>query len=180
MKNDLILTFKKSLTRPNNVDFNRVKALRSMFWVDFADLLKDKSLIINIDEWTISRSTKINYSWSIKGGNKEVKNSPFIGSLSIILAILSNGKWFLLATDNTINSNIFCHFIKKLEYWVFKNNIFGFEKALWILDNCSSHKSKFAYKILKNTNFRIHFLPVYSPDLAPVEMCFAYLKRKLW
>ena len=180
MKNDLNLTFKKSLTRPNNVDFNRVKALRSMFWVDFADLLKGKSLIINIDEWTISRSTKSNYSWSIKGGNKEAKNSPFIGSLSIILAILSNGNWFLLATDNTINSNILCHFIKKMEYWVFKNNIFGYEKALWILDNCPSHKSKFAYKTLKNTNFRIHFLPAYSPDLAPVEMCFAYLKRKLW
>ena len=180
MKSDLNLTFKKCLTRPNNVDLSRVKVLRSMFWVDFWGLLKYKTLILNIDEWIISRSTKSNYSWSIKGGNKEVKNSPFNGSLSIILAILSNWNWFLLVTDVTIDSSIFCHFMKKLEYWVFNSSIFGYEKALWIMDNWPSHKSKLTYKVLMSTDFKIHFLPAYSPDLAPVEVCFAYLKRKLW
>ena len=126
MKNDLELSYKKCATRPNNVDLNRVKTLRSMYWIQFTEALQNNTLVINIDEWVISRSTKNNYSWSIKGENKEIKNSPFIGSLSIILTILSNGWWFLLATDNTIDSVIFWHFIKKLEYWIFINKIFGY------------------------------------------------------
>ena len=120
MKNDLNLTYKKWASRPNNVDLNRVKALRLMFWVEFSKALKSETLILNIDEWIISRTTKNNYSWSIKGQNKEINNSPFTRSLSIILAILSNGLWFLLATDSTINSIIFSHFIKKLEFWIWK------------------------------------------------------------
>ena len=31
MKKDLNLTYKKSVTKPNNIDLNKVKALRSMF-----------------------------------------------------------------------------------------------------------------------------------------------------
>ena len=180
MKNDLNLSFKKCATRPNNVNLNRVKTLRSMYWIQFSELLQNNTLVINIDEWVISRSTKNNYSWSIKGENKEIINSPFIGSVSIILTILSNGWWYLLATDSTIDSAIFWHFIKKLEYWILSNKMFGYSDVLWIMDNCPSHKSNFTRKTLANTKFNFHFLPAYSPNLAPVEMCFSYLKHKWW
>ena len=106
MKKELRLTFKKWLSRPNNVDFDRLKVLRWMFSVKFATILKDNPLICNIDEWTITRTTKVNYSWSLKGMNKEIKNSPFAGSIYLILAILSNGWWFLLVWHHTINSTI--------------------------------------------------------------------------
>ena len=151
-----------------------------MFWVEFSKALISETLILNIDEWVISRTTKNNYSWSIKGQNKEINNSPFTGSLSIILAIFSNGLWFLLATDSAINSTIFSHFIKKLEFWVFSNKNFGYENALIIMDNFPSHKSNLTLSTLKKTKFKVSFLPTYSPDLAPVEMCFSHLKCKLW
>ena len=121
-------------------------------------------------------STKNNYSWSMKGENREIKNSPFIGSISKILTILSNSWWFLLTTDITIDSVIFKHFIKKLEYWIFSNKMFGSSDVLWIMDNYPSHKSKFTLKKLVNTKFSFHFLPAYSQNLVPEEMCFCLFK----
>ena len=65
MKKDLNNSFKRRLSRPNNVDLNRVKSLRWIIYVDFSKKLIDNPLIWNIDKWIISRSTKIGYSWSI-------------------------------------------------------------------------------------------------------------------
>ena len=150
-----------------------------MFSIEFTKCLKKTPLIWSIDECTISRSTKYNYSWSIKGINKEIKNSPFSGSINIILAIMSNGCWFLLATNKTINSDVFWHFIQKLNFWINDQNKFGYDEIIWIMDNCPSHKSKITYSILSQTNFQIRYIPAYSPDLSPVELSFAFIKRKL-
>ena len=148
MKNVLNLSFKKRATRSNNVNLDRVKTLRSMYWIQFSELLQNNTLVINIDEWVISRSTKNNNYWSIKGENKVIINSPFIGSISIILIILSNGWWHLLATDSPIDYAIFWHFIKKLEYWIFSNKMFGYNDVLWLMYNYLSYKSNFTRKTL--------------------------------
>ena len=135
-QNGLNSYFKKCATRPNNMNLNRIKTLRSMYWIQFSELLQNSTLAINIDEWVISRSTKNNYSWSIKGENKEIINSLFIGNISIILIILSNSWWYLLATDSKIDSAIFCKFIKKLECLIFNNKMFGYNDVLWIMESC--------------------------------------------
>ena len=180
MKNDLNFSYKKCWSRSNIVDFDKVKALRILFSARLSIQLKEKILIWNIDEWTISRNTKVNYSWSIKGINKEVKNIPFSGNLYLILAVLSNGKWFLLSSKNTIESLTFCHFIKKLNNWIYSSKKSEYDSILLIMDNWSSHKSKNTINTLKQTDFKVNFLPIYSPDLSPVEMCFAYIKQQLW
>ena len=183
MKHDLNLTFKRWISRPNSIDFNKTAALRWMFAIKFTKKLKSSQLICNIDEWTISRNTKCNYFWSTKGVNKETKNSPFYNSTYLILAILSNGYWHWFETSKIIDSSIFCHFFQKLNFWIVKNNMFGHDEVLWIMDNCPSHKSKTTYSVLNKSNFQINFIRIYSPDLAPVELGFAFIKKKyiqLW
>ena len=44
MKNDLELSYKKCATRPNNVDLNKVKTLRSMYWIQFTEALQNNIL----------------------------------------------------------------------------------------------------------------------------------------
>ena len=183
MKKDLNYSFKRWLSRPNYADFDKIKATRWKFAVDFSKKLINNPLICNIDEWVISRSTKINYSWSIKGMNKEIKNSPFTGSMNIILSILSNGFWYLLITDKTINSNIFIHYVKKLNFWIQTNKSFGYSKVILLIDNWPSHKSKITSEFLNTIELNTCFIPTYSPDLAPVELGFAFIKRnfsKIW
>ena len=57
-------------------------------------MLKEETLIANTDESTIGHNSQIFYSWSPKGGPTEFKNQPFVGSINIVLTILSNGAWF--------------------------------------------------------------------------------------
>ena len=48
LKSNLNFTFKKCLTRQNNIYFNRVHILDSMFSVDFSNTFEDKTLILTL------------------------------------------------------------------------------------------------------------------------------------
>ena len=48
-----------------------------------------------------------------------------------------------------------------------------------IMNTLSSHKSSAVKQAIKAAGARLFFLPPYSPDLNPIEMVFAKLKRLL-
>lgn len=48
-----------------------------------------------------------------------------------------------------------------------------------ILDNASFHKSENTRKLVESCGCEIVFLPPYSPDLNPIEKCWANMKRKI-
>lgn len=48
-----------------------------------------------------------------------------------------------------------------------------------ILDNLSSHKGEKVEALIRQRGARLLFLPPYSPDLNPIEMAFAKLKKRL-
>jgi len=47
-----------------------------------------------------------------------------------------------------------------------------------ILDNASFHKSKESKKLVEEAGCQLMFLPPYSPDLNPIEKCWANIKTK--
>ena len=114
MKRLLNLTYKRTKPRPNSINFDKVKACRQLFALKFSQLLSNSSLVINIDETSINRHIKINYSWSLKGKKYEARNSPFIGSINWVMAIWSNRNWFSLFMNHTSNSENFKVFWKRL------------------------------------------------------------------
>ena len=57
------LSYKKGNPRPININTDRVKLLRKLFWVKKADKLPEIKFLINIDESSITRFTINNYSW---------------------------------------------------------------------------------------------------------------------
>lgn len=48
-----------------------------------------------------------------------------------------------------------------------------------ILDNASFHKSLNTKRLIEEAGCRIFFLPPYSPDLNPIELVWANLKKKI-
>ena len=181
MKKDLNYSFKRWLSRPNYTDFDKIKTKRWKFAVEFSKKLINNQLICNIGEWVIPRSTKIHYSWSIKGINKDVKNYPFTGSMNIILSILSNGFWYFLITNKIIIQIFLYIMLKRVNFLIMTNKSVGYSKVL--IDNWQSHKSKITNKFLNTIEFNTCFIPTYSPDLVPVELGFAFIKRnfsKIW
>lgn len=63
MKSVFRLSFTKIKPRASNIDFPKVKLIRKLFAVTVAKMIDASTLIINIDESSINRHTKPNYSW---------------------------------------------------------------------------------------------------------------------
>ena len=135
MKNNCNLSCIRCKSRPNTIDLNKIKASRCLFAIKSSQVIDSSTLIINVDESSINRKTKLNYAWSVKGNPKEYQNTPFRRSISLVLAILSNGAWYSMLTNSTINSLLFEHYLNKLSKWLIEHQSFGYSKAVIALDN---------------------------------------------
>ena len=179
MKNDLMLSFKRWASRSNIFDHDKVFLLRKLFWIKFAQELNSDILLANCDECSITRDTKQNYTWSRINSNKETKNVVFSQSLSLILTIFSNGCWFLMLSSSSTNSLTFSYYLYKINNWVAANEFFKHKNMILTMDNWPYHKSKITSNFMRTLNWKVYFLPVYSPSLAPIELAFAYIKKLL-
>ena len=104
MIKDAGLTYKRINSRPLGYSNEIIKEARILFCVKFSQNLTTDTLILNIDECSIGRGWHAEYSWSKRGYNQERQNACISGSLKIILAIASNGWWFVLFTQSNINA----------------------------------------------------------------------------
>ena len=48
-----------------------------------------------------------------------------------------------------------------------------------MLDNCSSYRSGDFMILFKSLKHQIDFIPAYSPQFAPVKMCFNIVKQRM-
>ena len=165
--------------RPNNTDLRKLSFWKSLFAIKFSNLLDNDVVIANIDEWSVNYQSGDSYSWWRKGTNKELRALPFKGSISIILWIFSNGAYFWSAIQRTVNSSVFCQFLKMVEDWTTKTRIFEGKMIITILDNWPSHRARATVKVMKKSTLNYLFLPSYSPQLAPVELSFNTFKKRL-
>ena len=104
MINNLQLSFKKISSRPITYHDEVLKEARILFSIRYSQLPSHKTLLINVDEASIGRSCKIEYSWSHKGESHECQKISIVGSLKLILAVASSGVWFWIASHENINS----------------------------------------------------------------------------
>ena len=155
MKADMNMSYKRVKSRPININLKKINNIRSLFAVKYLKEISTNTLMINVDESSLNRDIKSNYSWGFKGKHIEAKNVSFSGSISWILAILSNGTWIWFLSSNSINSDSFIWFIKIMENWLNHNNNFGYEQIHLLLDNCSVHKSCKMKSVLKKLSYKI-------------------------
>ena len=99
------MSYKRINPRPRRYANRTTSAARFLFSVKFTNTIDENHLVVNIDECSIGRKCRANYSWGIKGSNIECQNINSIGSINLVLAWCSNGCWFLMTTSENINSN---------------------------------------------------------------------------
>ena len=179
MKKSINLSFKRVKSRPYSINLNKIKSIRHLFAIKFSKIITKETLLINIDESSINRHIKWNYSWGFKGKSIEVQNSGIEGSVSMILGICSNGSWINAIVNKTIDSKYFEWYLKIVCNWLNINENFGYTQVINLLDNWAIHKSKLSQTWFKKMGYTINFIPAYSPDFAPVEMWFSLIKRNL-
>ena len=73
--------------------------------------------------------------------------------------------------EGTLNGAVFTTFIEQfLAPHLHKNTVL-------VLDNASVHKNKQAQTMIEETGAQLLFLPPYSPQLNPIEYCWAKAKQ---
>ena len=169
----------KVSSRPAIIDFSKIKATRMLFSSIFSKQLTPESLIVNIDEWVLNRNTKTVYSWSQKGVEPEIQNTLINGSVSVILAVFSNGWFYCTIMNHTINGRIFETFWNNLIDWCRTEENIKSKELIAIIDNWPSHRKKTTWSSMRRKDWKVFFLPAYSPVLAPVELIFNRFKMKL-
>ena len=78
---------------------------------------------------------KIEYSWVYKGDTETIRNLGFSSSVSMISAINFYGSILPWLTTRSINSAIFCEYVKSLKKLIISKLKIKFNKELIIMDN---------------------------------------------
>ena len=137
---------------------------------DIAKAVADGFRVLWIDEAHFTIKTKLGLTWLAKGLSIVHKIKPFEKKCTCFAAWGADGMFFHRYYDRGNTDNMID----------FVQNLYEeFNKVLLIMDNASYHKSKNLIKDLEKygNSIRIIYLPVYSPDLNPVEMVWKELKK---
>ena len=179
MKENLSLIYKKGKSWPVGLDRRKADLLKWLFAISIIPRLSDFEMVINVDESSFSRTTKLAHSWLKKGKPIKLNNIWYSSSTSLITAITSKGNAFAANTDGSVNSSIFLEFLKRLWWFIEEECRTKIDKCLFILDNAATHRSNNVIKYWQNRRISIAFIPPYTPELAPIEKYFSILKNMI-
>ena len=132
-----------------------------------------------MDEVGFGRSIKEHYSWLPKGKSSVITNDIFTGRVNMILGVTINGDYLGLMTWRTVNSEDYCLYLTLLSKSL-KGTENGIHNDVTVIqDNASIHRTNIVKTTASREKFTMYLLPQYSPDLAPVELMFGAVKRKI-
>ena len=179
MKKELRNAFERGSSRLLASSKRESTYLQSMFssWMLIA--IHHKEFIVNVDGSSFSRSVKNNYSWLPKG--KSIPNLNIIckGSTNILLALSIDGRCFWMILSESSTHFTFCIFLFLLQNYV--RFIWGKVKfpIKVMLENASIHLTSQTMKIAQYLKMELNYLPQYWPHLAPIELIFGALKKRI-
>ena len=123
------------------------------------------------DEAAVQIWSGVGYGWRPAGRHDTVRHGFSKKSVRLFGSLGTDG--YRIRTTDAINSETFIAFLQEM--------LKAYPKFVMILDNASCHKSKMVAEFVDSTDgaIRLVFLPPYTPQLNPIEMQWAVLKRLL-
>lgn len=94
-------------------------------------------------------------------------------NISLIGALSLDGLIATMSLPGSVNTRVFLTYIKEIllpQLWT---------GAFVIMDNLPVHKASQIREIIQTVGAEVIFLPPYSPDLSPIELCWSKLKQCL-
>lgn len=114
------------------------------------------------------------YGWSLRG-ERVVGTRPFRSwkTISLIGAIRLGAKPKLMTCPGTVSGRIFLRFVRtRLAPWLRPGD-------LVVMDNFNIHRMRVVRSAIEAAGATPLYLPTYSPELNPIELLWADLKRSL-
>jgi transposase len=94
-------------------------------------------------------------------------------TLSLVGAIRLGARPRLMTHDGSVNGAVFLHFIRRYVVpWLCRDDIV-------VMDNLTFHKMTLVREAIESAGAKAMFLPTYSPELNPIELWWADMKRHL-
>ena len=134
---------------------------------------KDRPIVF-VDESGIKNNLKNEYGRSPRGVKVvEDKKGRATEKVNLIAGLLEGEIIAPFVYDCNTNAEVFNTWLEQSLIPVLPPN------CIIVLDNARFHKSAKTVEIIENSGHQLLFLPPYSPDLNPIEKCWAVIKRKL-
>lgn len=129
--------------------------------------------LVFVDESGMSLALSYNYGWALPG-KVPVIERPLRGrSVNLIGAVGTDGVRALRHVDGTVNGDEFVAFLREdLGPTLHPGDIV-------IMDGPRIHRVAGVQKALVEFGATAMYLPAYSPELNPIEMAWAWLKKAL-
>lgn len=130
--------------------------------------------LIFIDESFCKTGMRRTHAWAARGA-RAPGSKPFRSWKTVsIIGAIRLGKRPLIATNQgAVNGRIFLRFVKRqLVPWLAPDDIV-------VMDNLNFHKMVSVRRAIESVGALAIYLPTYSPELNPIELLWADLKREL-
>lgn len=95
------------------------------------------------------------------------QNISLIGGMSI------DGLIATMSIPGSVNTDVFLFYVQEVllpQLWV---------GAIVLMDNLPVHHAEVVRQAIESAGAKLVFLPPYSPDLSPIELCWSKLKQLL-
>lgn len=113
------------------------------------------------------RAPKGERLYDAESPGKQGQNISLIGGMSI------DGLIATMSIVGSVNTNVFLFYVQEIlipQLWV---------GAIVLMDNLPVHHAHDVRAALVAVGAKLVFLPPYSPDLSPIELCWSKLKQLL-
>jgi len=139
-------------------------------WLDTIDV---KNLVF-IDETGINLALTRLYGRGEGGGRVYAERPRNKGkNITLIGAMSEEGLMATMTFPGSLNTASFLVFLAQIllpKLWV---------GAIVVMDNLPVHYAEVAIALIESVGAKVKFLPPYSPDLSPIELCWSKLKAIL-
>jgi transposase len=166
-----IKTQKKTLVASEQ-ESERVKKLRHEWriWLDTIDIRN----LVFIDETGVNLAMTRRYG-RIEGGERVNDERPGNKgkNVTIVGAISDEGLIATMTLSGALDTASFLVYVEKIllpTLWV---------GAIVVMDNLPVHYAGKVEALIESVGAKVKFLPPYSPDLSPIELCWSKLKEIL-
>ncbi|GAO48807.1 hypothetical protein G7K_2976-t1 [Saitoella complicata NRRL Y-17804] len=157
----------------------RAAQRNGMLWanhaIEMAYYTKDQ--LIFLDESAVDERSAHRKFGCAPAGNRAIEDRTLTHSKrwSALPALTPTGLRALWFFQGSFNADRFVEFIKEELLPII--GPYPGPNSIVVLDNCRSrHDPGVAELLVERAGCQIHFLPPYSPDLNPIELCFSMMK----
>ena len=139
-------------------------------WLDPIDVRN----LVFVDEAGLNLSMSRLFARAFKG-ERAVSNIPGSkgGNISLIGALNIDGVVAAMTIPGSTNTEVFLTYVTQVlipQLW---------RGAIVVMDNLKDHHAESVRIAIESVGAKVKFLPPYSPDLSPIELCWSKLKQFL-